>query len=334
MIIGHQKIIEFLNKSVASGRLAHAYLFAGPAHLGKRLAALEFAKTLQCLDNVVDSGDKASYFEYCEECASCRQINNSSHPDVLVVEPIKEEIKGKTKEKEISIEQIRQVRQKIGLFAYYGQYKIVIIAQAEKMSGEAANALLKTLEEPPDKTIIILISSAPKGLLPTIISRCLSIKFGLIKAKEISRGLEKIGCPKKSAEAFAMLVGGKPGLAMEYFRNQSLLREKEKEAEELVAFLQKDLSVKFKRCENMAKDIFYAASVLTEWQIFFRELMLEKLGCSDLVFSQDVKKTAAKNRISPLAAKKIIENIGKTKKILSNSSFNARLALEELVLNI
>jgi competence protein ComGF len=92
--------------------------------------------------------------------------------------------------------------------------------------------------------------------------------------------------------------------------------------------------VKFKYAENLAKDIFSANKTLSEWQIFFRDLLLEKLECSELVFAPSAKDFADKNKISPLSIKKIIEDINKIKKIIGNSSFNARLALENLMLNL
>jgi len=327
LVIGHQKIIDFLNKSIAGKRLAHAYLFSGPAHLGKMDVALEFAKAVQC-------DKKHLNFSSCGKCQPCLQAGKNTHPDILIVEPLKEEIKEKIKEKEISIEQIRNVRHRLGLFAYQGPYKIVIISQADRMTREAASALLKTLEEPSAGAIIILISSSPKLLLPTIISRCLNIKFGLVKKGEIASGLEKIGCPKEKAEKFAAIAGGKPGLAIEYFRNPDLPAKKEKDMEEVAALLKKDLGVKFKYCEVLAKDIFFAKEVLSNWQTFFRDLLLEKLDCPELVFGKAAKEAAAQNKVSISTIKKILKNIDKTKKILGNSSFNARLALENLMLSI
>jgi DNA polymerase-3 subunit delta' len=327
LVIGHQKVIDFLNKSIVGNRLAHAYLFSGPAHLGKMDVALEFAKALQC-------DKKHLNFSSCGKCQPCLQAGKNTHPDILIVEPLKEEIKEKIKEKEISIEQIRQVRQQLGLFPYYGQYKIIIINRAEKMTREAASALLKTLEEPSAKTTIILVSSAPRTLLPTIISRCLTIRFGLARTEEITAGLKKIGCAAKEAAMLAKVAGNKPGLALEYFKNPALLKEREKEINQLASLLKKDLSVKFKYAENLAKDIFSANKTLSEWQIFFRDLLLEKLECPELVFSPSAKDFADKNKISPPSIKKIIEDINKIKKIIGNSSFNARLALENLMLNI
>ena len=187
MIIGHQHILNYLKNSIESKRISHAYLFEGSEHLGKKTVALWFAKLLGC-----------------------------ESPDIT-------EITIREDKKEISIEQIRELRRYLSLSPHSSPYKIAIIDSAEKMTDEAANALLKTLEEPRGNAILILISSVPSSLPETILSRCENIKFrggsldkisnDFIKKEhldvlqgsinDIFRYLEKI--PKEGSEALNLL---------------------------------------------------------------------------------------------------------------------------------
>lgn len=364
MIIGHQKIIEFLNKSIENNRLAHAYLFVGQEHLGKRTIALEFAKMLQCeflvsdrvanqrifsglnppalskKNPLVRARTQINEFNSCGKCVSCLEIDKNAHPDILIVEPeiIVDVEKEKTKEKEISIEKIREIQRKIGLFSYRGKYKIIIIDQAERMTRQAANALLKNLEEPSAKTIFILISSAPQAFLSTIVSRCLTIKFPAIKKEEIERGINKIFGTKISKEKINRIVklsGNRPGLAINYLREPKALIAQEEIIVGLEELFRKDLSFRFRFAENLSKDASMAKETIDAWLIFFRDLMLEKTECENLlVWNQDLRKEKGKwDSINIMGLKDIIKKIIKTKNILSNSSFNARLALEVLMLN-
>lgn len=329
MIIGHQKIVEFLNKSITNGRLAHAYLFVGQEHLGKKTVAMEFVKSLECQNR---NGQNLSF---CDKCVSCQEINKNSHPDVLLVAPEIIEEKGKKREQEIGIEKIRDIQRQISLFSFRGGYKIIIIDSAEKMTRQAANALLKTLEEPSQKTIFILVSSAPRALLPTIISRCLMIKFSLIGGKTIEKALKKINSAnsKISLEKIIRLSAGRPGLALIYLNQPELIRAKEKALKETEEVLKKDLNFRFQYAENLAKDLFIAQDALNNWLLYFRDMILVKNGCDDLMLGEGEKEKKQMSSISNMQKlAEITRKIMETKKSLANPSYNARLALEVLML--
>ncbi len=160
-IKGHDNIKFFLKKSLRTGEVNHSYLFLGPEAVGKALTAVVFAKALNCLNAKDDA---------CNTCASCVKIENKNHPDVMLV--------GVAEKKDsIGIEQIRDLQEKANLRPYEARKKVFIIQDAHLMTEAAANCLLKTLEEPPRDTIIILISSRPEELLLTVKSRCRQIKF-------------------------------------------------------------------------------------------------------------------------------------------------------------
>lgn len=167
-IIGHQKQWEFLKRSIDSRNISHAYLFHGPNRIGKKKIAMEFAKYINCERKSFDSAQDLR--RPCQKCPSCYQIESQVHPDIIFIEP-------ELGKKSISIEQIRNLKEKISSSPLRAEYKIAIIDQAHLMTFEAQSALLKQLEEPKGKKIIILVTEYPDKLLTTIISRCQKIRF-------------------------------------------------------------------------------------------------------------------------------------------------------------
>lgn len=172
MIAGHTKQWIFLKKMVEMGQLPHALLFSGPASIGKKNVALDLAKALFCVDNQ----------KPCQACGPCREIEKRIHPDVFFVEDAG---------REISIEAIRKLGADLALKPLKGEWRVAVIDEAHGMRQESQSALLKTLEEPAGKAIIILISSRPGMLLPTIRSRVQEIKFFGVAREETGEGYQK-----------------------------------------------------------------------------------------------------------------------------------------------
>jgi DNA polymerase-3 subunit delta' len=163
-IIGHERPKALLLTALRHDRLAHAWLFHGDEGIGKQLVALRFAQAINC-----EAGDGT---DACGTCRSCLQIDARTHPDFLAVEPDPE-----LANPQIKIEQIRELEQQIAYQPLVGRKKVVLINDADRMTPGAANALLKTLEEPPDHSILLLISGRPSALLPTVRSRCQALRF-------------------------------------------------------------------------------------------------------------------------------------------------------------
>ena len=154
--------VEQLQRSVRRGRLAHAYLFLGRGDKTTELVARTLVQALNCQQQTDDA---------CGRCDSCRRVQNDAHPDVHWVGP-------ESKSRRIETSKIREFESEVYLKPRMARVKVGVIVDADCMTEEASNAFLKTLEEPPDQTIIILLSSKPERLLPTILSRCLRINFG------------------------------------------------------------------------------------------------------------------------------------------------------------
>lgn len=327
MVIGHQKILEFFQRSIQKQQLSHAYLFTGPAHLGKKTAAQEFIKML-----------------------GGQEIKKDIHPDILIVEPEMIEKKGIKKEAEISIDQVRQIQHQLSLCPYQAPYKIALIDQAERMTREAANALLKTLEEPTPKTILILISSQPQLLLPTIISRCQIIKFLPVPLAEIEKsliylmddtrlddtrkGVMRTGFRLSSInlKSIIRLSAGRPGLVIRYLNNPQLLQEQKQIINRLEHLIQTDINQRYQYAEEIAKDVAQARQTLNTWLLYFRDLLLVNVGCPE--FSTAPNSVQSELTWSSSKIKNIIQNIQRADLLLGNSSINARLVLENLMLEL
>ena len=156
-IHGHDFWVQSFADAVERGRLAHAYLFAGPAGIGKKPFAFELAKTLLC-----ESPKKP--FVACDQCPSCKQVTAGTHPDVIFASRPEDKV-------EFPIDNMREVMEKLALKPARGGYKVAIIDDADDFNSESANCFLKTLEEPPPKSLLILIATDPERQLPTVLSR-------------------------------------------------------------------------------------------------------------------------------------------------------------------
>src|SRR6266478_7112221 len=172
-IVGHQKQVEALRLALVTERLHHAYLFVGPEGVGKKTIALGLAKAVHC---------SAAMGDFCGECADCARIHDRNHPDVRIIEVLA----GK---KEISIQQIRELEKELNFRSFSGKKKIAILDPATLMNLSAQNALLKTLEEPPRDSLLVLVATNTGGLLPTLRSRCLRLSFGSLQCAQLANYL-------------------------------------------------------------------------------------------------------------------------------------------------
>jgi len=171
-----QQGVQLLQRSLARGRLGHAYLFTGVQVEELESFARTVAKTLNCLNPVKQNG---AAVDSCDECASCRKIDADTHADIHWARP-------ESKSRQITVEQIRELMREIQLKPTEAQFKVAVIVSADRLNVQAANAFLKTLEEPPQKSIIVLLSTEPSRLLETILSRCLRVNFSGDSQRELT----------------------------------------------------------------------------------------------------------------------------------------------------
>jgi len=198
-ILGQDRAVGQLRRAWADGRLPQAYCFTGPVGVGKRTAALALAQAVNCLAAGANAGDPATA-DACGACIPCRKIAAGIHPDVVEVRPEAKTV--------ITIDQIREVTARANLRAYEGRTKVWILDPADLMQEPAANALLKTLEEPAGASLFILVTAAPSVLLPTIVSRCQEVRFGPLGEAHLRDILTRHGrSPEQAAAAVALAAG-------------------------------------------------------------------------------------------------------------------------------
>jgi DNA polymerase-3 subunit delta' len=200
-VLGHSSPIEFLKRAIKKDTLAHSYLFWGNEGIGKQWVALQFAKTLNCVEGGVEQGDA------CDRCVSCKKIDDGLHPDVLVLEPENQTLK---------VDQVRQMQKDLAYRPHEGRRRVCVLAASDRMAPNMSNILLKTLEEPPLHTVIILLANNTRFLLPTILSRCQPIHFNPLPIPLVSKWLMKQkGLDEREAHLLATLSEGSLGKALE-----------------------------------------------------------------------------------------------------------------------
>ncbi|MDH5543447.1 MAG: DNA polymerase III subunit [Nitrospinota bacterium] len=221
-VLGQTKAKEVLARNLARKKIASTYLFAGPEGTGKMGIAKIFARAILCREATPGLKDCG--------CKSCAMFNGGTHPDFMGVIPTESKSKNENfheiirnpeemglalKGRAIKIEQVRELISAVSLKSYFGGWKAVIVESPESMKKEPANAFLKTLEEPPKNTVIILVSSSPSALLPTILSRCRVVRFVPMRPTELAKLLEvERSFSSEEALTAATLSEGRPGAAL------------------------------------------------------------------------------------------------------------------------
>lgn len=199
--LGHPAALRLVERAIESGRPPHALLLVGPDGVGKTTLALDLAAGLLCL--AADPADRP-----CRECAACRKLEHGNHPDVHVLAP---EGAGQ----QIRIGQVQQLAADLALLPLEGRFRIGIVEKAHRLNDDAQNALLKTLEEPPARVVLILAADDAARLLPTVISRCTRVRLGPVAPDELSAILAGRGVADAArGAALARLTGGRPGAAL------------------------------------------------------------------------------------------------------------------------
>ncbi len=262
-IIGQERAIKILTKSLKEDKVSSSYIFIGSEGTGKKFTAIEFTKTINCLN-------LNKNLETCDNCHSCNEINKQCCPDLKMVGTTKGSIK---------IEQIREIRKEIELKPFRSKKKVYIIDQAEKMTLEASNCLLKTIEEPPYYAIIILICSKIDPILPTIVSRCQIVNFGLVnslKIKEIL--LNKINnLENDKAEIISKLAQGSIGKAFKLTADKEYFIRREEVLDYLSAiFPGKYNDDFFAKVEKMVSEMDRIEEILEMIKLWYRDILIIK----------------------------------------------------------
>ncbi|MEE8352924.1 MAG: DNA polymerase III subunit delta' [Dehalococcoidales bacterium] len=332
-VVGQPRAVELLRRGLASSRLAHAYLLLGPVSVGKMTLALDLARALNC------SGDEVP----CGECQPCRRIAEAKHADVSVIELEAggdEGAESDSSKTRISVEQVKEIQHTASLPPFEGRCRVYILDGVELLSIGAANRLLKTLEEPLDNVVFILLATDESALPATVVSRCQRIELRLLGAGEIESSLiDRWGVPAEKAGLLSRLAGGRLGWAVAAAGDEGVLRQRDEWLDGLLELIGAGNEQRFGYVARMAggfsRNRRPVQEQLLAWTGWWRDLMLVKLDCAETVTNVDRREglveMAGDYGLAEMRA--FIESLRLAGERL-RLNVNARLALEALMLNI
>ena len=320
-VVGHKNIIEYIQNAVNANKVSHAYILNGERGSGKKMLATLFAETLLC----EEQGSSP-----CNKCHSCKQTDSGNHPDVIWVQH--------EKPNTISVDDIRtQLNNDIEIKPYQGPYKIYIVPEADLMTTQAQNALLKTLEEPPEYAVIMLLTENAEVLLPTIRSRCVMMKLRNIKDQLIKKYLmEQMEIPDYKADVCVAFAQGNMGRAIMLATSEHFNEIKEEAVHLLREINDMDvdaLEAAVKRVVSYKMNITDYLDVISVW---YRDVLIYKAtkNVDQVVFSDQlrfIKDRASKSSYEGI--ENILDGIEKAKARLK-ANVNFELTIELLLLTI
>lgn len=278
-IIGHSGAISLLNRSLETDRLSHAYLFVGPEHVGKMTVALHLAKAVNC---------ENPELKPCDDCSQCLRIAAGQHADVQVLGLSEERREGQGATTRIGIERIRDLQKQASLHPYEGKHRVFIIDGAQLLTNEAANSLLKTLEEPPPNVLLLLLTTDESSLLPTILSRCQRVELRPVPVSELMDTLvQRNSLDESKAQLLARLSAGCPGWAISAAEDEEVLQARIDALDHLISLGQMELEGRFKYASELAslffRDRAAVHQVLDVWLTWWRDLLLLKGEAGELI---------------------------------------------------
>lgn len=313
-ILGQQVPIDVLRRALRSGKTAHAYLFEGVEGCGKKSTALAFIEALFC---GTDNG--------CGSCPSCRKMGNRQHPDLHLVEPDGAFIK---------IDQIRELQREMNLRPVEAPVKACIIDDADRLNPAAANALLKTLEEPPGNALMILLTTNPARVLPTVRSRCQLLRFAPLPAPLIEEQLRAEGVEPDAARLAASLAGGSLSRAREREGDETDVSQRRVLLERLRALSLNDITPLFAAAEELAGDREQAINQLELLVTLFRDILLCQAG-SDAIVNRDLSEILHEEagRLPQNAIMERIAWVSEAQLALQRNA-NPRLTMDRLLMRL
>ncbi|MCW5875485.1 MAG: DNA polymerase III subunit delta' [Anaerolineales bacterium] len=320
-LIGHEWAVQLLKTQIAAGQLRQAYLLTGSPGIGRRTLALRAAQALNCEAPPAPG-------EFCGECRACRGFARGEHPDLLVVARAEGD-------RDLRIDAIRELRRELSRAPLEARMQVAVALNFEDASVQAANALLKTLEEPNQRTVIFLTAADEDRLPPTIVSRCELLRLRPVAADVLAAGLAHRGVEPGQANLLASLSGGRPGLALRWQEQPELLERRAEWLDACERLLAANRVQRFAFAEQASKDRASLRELLLVWLSFWRDALLRAGGSSATLANPD-----REAQLDDLAQKFGLEAIhGWVQRLESTleqleTNVNARLAMEVLLLGL
>lgn len=316
-VVGHETAVALLQYSIASERVAHAYLLTGPPQIGKTTLATNLAQALNC----------RSESRPCGDCSSCQRIARYVHPDVRLIEPEGDSIK---------IEQVRAMQREVTLSPYEGRWRVYILCQFEKATREAANCLLKTLEEPPEHVVLVLTAPEPDLLLPTIVSRCQILPLRPLPVPQVIQALrERWAADEEQASLLGKLSAGRIGWAVMAHRDREVLIRRERRLAALQDTMAGGRLERLRYAQQLSRRSESIPEILDLWLSWWRDLLLLRTGRSESVVNVDqISVLQQQARCYPTGQIKDFIQAIRAAQQQMQQNVNAQLALEVLFLSM
>ena len=321
-VIGHEWAVQLLRQHIATQTPRHAYLFTGPLGIGRRTLAIRLAQALNC-SNPPAPG------EPCRTCRTCKQIEAMRHPDLFIVQA---DLVGGV----IKVDQVRELQHNLALAPYTAPFRIAILLRFEEANPNTANALLKTLEEPAEKAILLVTAESAERLLPTIASRCEILRLRPIPLDQLAKELQQRGkLSQEKADFLANISGGRPGEALQLLADPHKLANRQAWLDELTRLLSSTRVERFAFAASRSKDKTILRETLAVWLSFWRDVLLRASGSASPIVNSEQSV-----RIELLAANLDLGTIYRFTQTLEDTfglldrNINPRLACEVLLLDL
>ncbi len=321
-MLGHEWAVELLRGHLANKRLSHAYLITGPQAVGRRTLAVRMTQALNCPQpNAPGTA--------CQTCHTCQRIERMQHPDLLIVEA---EDVGRT----LKVDQVRELQRGLSLAPYEAPYKVALILRFEEANPNAANALLKTLEEPPPQVILFVTAQDTETLLPTIVSRCEVIRLRPVPIEEVSQSVQTMWeIPEDEAKLLAHLSNGRPGYVHWLSQNPEHRQQRTIWLDDHQHLLSAKRTERFQYAENLAKDRAEFMQVIQTWLSLWRDVMLKaseaQIPITNLEYETHIDHLVQK--LSLDSARQMVSNLELTLSRLQHYT-NPRLTAEVLLIDL
>ncbi len=328
-VIGHEWAVQLLSRDLARDRVRHAYLFAGPAGIGKRTLVAEFARALLC-----PAPDAP-----CGQCRHCLLAARDTHPDLLTVAPA---VSGRSiRAAKIRIEPVRQLIYDLTLKPLEAGRRVARLLRFDLAEPGAMNAFLKTLEEPPGRAVILLTAERADDLLPTIVSRCQVITLRPLPLETVRDALaRRWAVPPERAAWLASLAQGRLGWAARMARDEAALEARAERLDDLSRLLADTRTARFAYAERLARaeSLDQVLDTLDVWMAFWRDVLLASASAAGEAPTPlanpdreaEIRRLAG--RLTPAAAGAVIHRLRRTGELLEKN-VNTRLALEVCLLD-
>ena len=319
-MLGHEWAVDMLRQHAARGQVRHAYLFCGPPGLGRRTLALRLAQALNCTQPI-------SAGVPCGTCRDCKQIEAMRHPDMNVIQA---ETEGGT----LKVDQVREVQHSLSLKPYQAKYRVALFLRFQEANDNAANALLKTLEEAPAHAILLLTADNPEQLLPTIVSRCEILRLRPLSVSAIEADLLERGVDEERARLLSHISGGRPGYARRLVDDITLLEKREERLDDLQTLLPAPRVAKFSYADKLSKDKDAMRQTILIWLSYWRDVMLRVAQAETPLINIDrnMEIEFLAGRLDLSTARRVVSDLESTLEKMERN-VNSRLLAEVLLLD-